>query len=174
MRFFVISKWALAVALGTLLGCSLAAAQKPDEGIAKARAAWESNFNSKNLPGLMSLYAEDAEMLPPSEDRLVGKDKIAAYFKALFDSASTVYVKLDSHTAVDSADLGYDSGSYENYIIYGGAPNSGASAGASGSVTTGGGGSREVASGSYLFVLTHKAGKWLFVQQAWTMGAQSK
>lgn len=94
MRFFVISKWTLAVALGTFLGCSLAAAQKPDEGIAKAKAAWESNFNSKNLPGLMSLYAEDAEMLPPSEDRLVSKDKIAAYFKALFDSASTVYVKL--------------------------------------------------------------------------------
>jgi ketosteroid isomerase-like protein len=157
--------------LGTSLGCSLAAAQKPDEGIAKAKAAWENNFNSKNLPGLMSLYAEDAELMPPSEGRIAGKTKIAAYFKALFDSASTVYVKLDSNTASDSADLGYDSGSYENYIIYGGATNSAGSAGASGNAQTGvGGGSREVASGCYLFVLTRKAGRWLFAQQAWTMG----
>jgi len=157
------------------LSCSLVAAQKPDEGIAKARAAWENSFNSKDLPGLMSLYADDAALLATSGERIVGKDKIAAYFKALFDSSSTLHVKLNSETTASASDLGYDSGTYEEVVTHAGGTTISGNVVVSGNVQISGGGeSREISNGSYLFVLTRKAGKWLFTQQAWTIHAQPK
>jgi ketosteroid isomerase-like protein len=164
MRLSTISKWTLTLAMAAFLSCSLATAQKPDDGIAKARAAWQNDFNSKDLPGLMSLYAEDAALLVPPGDRIVGKEKIEAYFKALFDSSSALHVKLDSETAASVADLGYDSGTYEQVVTHGVGTTLRGSVTLSGNAQISGGESRDVSNGWYLFVLTRKAGKWLFTQ----------
>jgi ketosteroid isomerase-like protein len=175
MRLRPIAKRSFALVLAIFLSCSVVGAQKPDEGIAKARALWENSFNSKDVSGLMSLYSDDAALLPASGERIVGKEKIAAYFKALFDSSSGVHIKLDSDTAVGSADLGYDSGSYEEIATHAAGTVISGNVVVSGNVQISGGGeSRQVSNGSYLFVLTRKAGRWLFVQQAWTLHPQPK
>jgi ketosteroid isomerase-like protein len=142
MHLPTITKWIFTLALGTFLGCSLADAQKPNEDIAKARAAWESDFNSKDVPGLMSLYAEDAALLPPSGERIIGKDKIAAYFKTLFGSSSTLHVKLDSENTANASDLGYDSGTYEEVVTHAGGVTLGGGVVVSGGVQISGGGSQ--------------------------------
>src|ERR1700722_19486885 len=83
------------------VGSTFAVAQPSKEGIEKVREEWTKNFNSKNLTKLMSLYADDAAIMPPTGERIVGKEKVAAYFKLLFDSATAVDAKVTAHSTHD-------------------------------------------------------------------------
>jgi ketosteroid isomerase-like protein len=132
--------------------------------ICQARREWIEAFNHKDLTALMALYAGDAVLLPPSGERVIGKDNISAYFKRLFDSATTLTIKLDSDQSDTAGQLGYDSGRYEGTVGHGGAIIFGGAV-ISGGVISGGGGLRKHL-GNYLVILKGQAAAWLIVQQA--------
>jgi ketosteroid isomerase-like protein len=153
------------------VGSTFAVAQPSKEGIEKIKEEWTKSFNSKNLTKLMSLYADDAEIMPPTGERIAGKEKVAAYFKQLFDSATTVDTKVASESTYAAGELGYDSGTYEQTVTRGGTTISGGVT-ISGNVKIQGGGARSISSGSYLVVLKHKSNNWLIVEQASTQKPQ--
>lgn len=128
--------------------------------IVRVRQQWVRSFSAKDLNGLIALYADDAALLLPSGERLSGKDKITAHFKELFNSTSTLAIRLDSEKVETSSDLGYDSGKYEETV------RQGAGSGSSG--PGGRGGVETKHFGNYLAVLRHRTGNWLIVQQAVT------
>jgi ketosteroid isomerase-like protein len=150
---------------------TFAAAQPSKEGIDKVREEWTNSFNSKNLPKLMSLYADDAAVMPPTGERIVGKEKVAAYFKQLFDSTTAVDVKVVSESTHAAGELGYDSGTYEQTVTRSGTTISGKVV-LSGNVKIQGGGVRSVSSGSYLVVLKYESNNWQIVEQASTQKPQ--
>jgi hypothetical protein len=119
----------------------------------------------------MSLYAEDAAIMPPTGERIVGKEKVAAYFKQLFDSATSVDAKVTSESTHAVGELGYDSGTYEETIVGGGTKISGKVV-ISGNVKIQGGGSRSISNGCYLVVLKYESDNWLIVEQASTQKLQ--
>jgi ketosteroid isomerase-like protein len=170
MRKRRIQRCAILVGLLISAGSTVAPAQKTEDGIEKIRAEWVNSFKSKNLEKLMSLYADDAAVMPPTGERIVGKEKVTAYFKNLFDSATTLDVKVGSEITKSDGELGYDSGSYEQVVMRGGTKISGGVV-ISGNVTIQGGGSREVSNGSYLVVLRHESNNWVIIQQVSTQRA---
>src|ERR1022692_1715166 len=72
--------------------------------------------NTKNLAGLVALYDANAVLMPPTGERIVGKEKITDYFKQIFASASRLTINLTSDETDTSGDLGFDSGQYEETI----------------------------------------------------------
>ncbi len=153
------------------VGSTFAVAQASKEGIEKVREEWTKSFNSKNLTTLMSLYADDATLMPPTGERIVGKERVAAYFKELFESATAVDAKVASESTHAAGELGYDSGTYEQTVIRGGTTIRG-NVVISGNVKIQGGGSRSISSGSYLVVLKYESHHWLIVEQASTQKPQ--
>jgi ketosteroid isomerase-like protein len=148
-------------------------AQSSSDPTEQVRNEWEKSWNAKQLDTLMSLYANDSALLPPSGARIVGKENIRAHFKNIFDSASTLTITLTSQTSGSSGQLAYDSGSYDETIRPHGTTISGKTS-ISGSVSiSGGGGVPQKARGSYLIVLRREANKLLIVQQAVTENTDS-
>ncbi|MCU1299782.1 MAG: Ketosteroid isomerase [Candidatus Sulfotelmatobacter sp.] len=140
--------------------------------IADVRSEWVKNFIAKSITDLVALYSDDAALLLPSGERIVGKDKITAYFKQIFDSASGLRIKLDSDKTDSSGELGFDSGRYEETITQAGGGTVMSGIVASGIVVSGGG-SQSEHRGSYLSVLRRQTERWLIVQQATTETAQT-
>jgi ketosteroid isomerase-like protein len=143
-------------------------AQSGVENINQTRMQWVNNWNAKQLDGVMALYTENTVLVPPNGDRIVGKDKIRAYFKQILDSATTMTIKVSSEKTDSSGDLGYDGGSYEQTIVRGGGAVISGKAVVSGNAVIGGGGGQTKTTGNYLVVLRRETGKWLIVQQAIT------
>ena len=52
--------------------------------VAAASEAWDSAFNAGDVDRLMERYARDAVSMPPGRPALVGREAIAADFKAFF------------------------------------------------------------------------------------------
>jgi ketosteroid isomerase-like protein len=72
------------------------------------RDSWVSNFNSKNLDGVLNLYGTDAVYLAPDGTRLSGPSEIRAFFSQEVGSK----VGASSKKIECSGDLAYESGTY--------------------------------------------------------------
>jgi ketosteroid isomerase-like protein len=153
----------LAVALET------APAQTPSSSpqqISSVREEWVKDWNAKQLSALLMLYTQDAVLLPPTGQRITGRDAIGAYLKPVMDSRAG-NLSVTSVSADAPGTLGYDSGTYRDAIKGGTVLGGNAQIGGNARIS-GGGGERNV-EGNYLTILMRQRdGKWLIVQQAFS------
>ena len=164
------------VALVSVLLTSFAVpflAQSDADPAGQLREKWVKSWNSKQLDELLKLYAEDAVLSPPSGERIVGTDKIRIYFKAIFDGASSLNIRVDSKKEYASGELEYDNGVYEDTVTRAGGVSFGGNIALGGNLAVGGGGGKSTTQGSYLVVVRRDNGRWLIVQQATTEVTQS-
>ena len=47
--------------------------------------AWDEAFNAGDIDRLLSIYTDDAVMIPPNEPALIGKEEIRGNFQQIFD-----------------------------------------------------------------------------------------
>ena len=77
------------------------------EAIEEANEVFMAAFNAHDGAALAELYTEDAQLMPPNSDFIVGKDAIAAFWPAIFgagiDSALLEIREVDAlgNTAVE-------------------------------------------------------------------------
>ena len=60
-------------------------AQDPEATAAEISDAYKKAFNEQSAEGIAELYADDAVLLPPNEDRVQGKDTVAQRQTRLFE-----------------------------------------------------------------------------------------
>ena len=62
-----------------------AAALAQDNPIARQMDAFKQAYNSKDATAISAFYTEAGALLPPQSKALLGRDAIAAHYKAAFD-----------------------------------------------------------------------------------------
>jgi len=131
--------------------------------IARIRERWMQYWNAGELPAILQGYAADAVLLPPSGQRVTGREAIGKYFQQIRGSGVGT-LSLQSVACFVAGPLAYDSGRLK-YTAAGAALNQpnqvspSASAGPSG----------HPVEGNYLVVLRRQPdGRWLIVQHAFT------
>ena len=139
----------IAIALAV---CSLdLSAADPVSEVAALHAVdqvWVKAYNSGDVDAVVSLYAEQAVLLPPGAPSADGRDAIRAFFKKNIAASAQDGVKFSLGAKPDggvSGDMGWASGTY-------------AVQDKSGHV---------VDTGKYLSVSRKTAGKWLYVRDTW-------
>ena len=117
---------------------------------APLRDKWAHDLQAKRIDASLAGYAQDADFLDPSGNRIHG----TAALRQLFETVTKTYdsdLTFTSHRVEISGELGYDSGTYAERLI----------------VRTSG--KTQNASGSYLTIYRRgKDGIWLIVEQMWT------
>lgn len=135
-----------------LLAFALQSAANP--GFAPLRQEWAHNLHDKRVDASVAEYAEDADFIDPTGNRVHG----TAGLRQLFQTVTTTFdsdLVFDSKRVETSGDLAYDSGTYKETL------------------TTHATGKAQQMTGSYLTVYRRgKDGEWLIVEQVWTGGAQ--
>lgn len=120
-----------------------------DDSFAELRDQWARNLHSKLIEASVAEYAEDADFIDPTGNRVHGRAAIRQLFQnitAAFDSDPV----FTSQRVEKSGDLAYDSGTFRETLI------------------TRATGKRQESTGSYLTVYRRsKEGGWLIVQQMW-------
>jgi uncharacterized protein (TIGR02246 family) len=108
---------------------------------------WLKAYNAGDVETIVSLYADDAVLMPPHAAVAAGKTAIREFIAKDTAGAKAAGVKLmpGAATAGVDGDMGWESGSY--------------------SVADGSG--QTVDSGSYLSVSRKVGGKWLLVRDTW-------
>jgi uncharacterized protein (TIGR02246 family) len=136
-----------------LAACTLAV-EKPEDIAREIRRAgsvrdrWATDWNSKRLDDIMTLYSDDAVFLRPSAERTTGRQAIRSLFAKTL-AANTAHIVMHPITLERSSNLAYDSGTYEETIVTNG--------------TT------RATRGDYLIILKRESdGEWRIAQQAWT------
>ena len=145
----------LALVLGTVsaLGACAPAAPPPvdttaEETALKAiTAAWLDAYNAGDVEKIVTMYADDAVLMPPHAAAATGHAAIRAFLTTDTAAAKAAGVKLvpGPATAGVAGDTGWESGSYTI-------------ANASGAT---------VDSGSYLSVARKSNGKWLYIRDTY-------
>jgi ketosteroid isomerase-like protein len=131
--------------------CSTAWAADPVADVAAIHAAdqaWLKGYNSGDVAAVVSLYGEDAVLLPPGAASAKGRTAIHAFFEKDMAASAREGLKFSLGTKPDggvSGDMGWSSGTY-------------AVKDKSGHV---------VDAGKYLSVSKRKDGKWLYVRDTW-------
>lgn len=144
----------LGIGLGTLI--ALSACSSPpapvdtsaDEAALKAATqTWLNAYNTGDVETIVSLYADDAVLMPPHAGVANGKAAIREFIAKDSAGAKAAGVKLmpGASSAGVNGDMGWESGSY--------------------TVTDGSG--QTVDSGSYLSVSRKVDGKWLYVRDTY-------
>jgi uncharacterized protein (TIGR02246 family) len=129
--------------------------------VATMREKWVQNWDAKNLQSILQTYAPDAVLLPPSGQRISGREAIGKYWEHRMDSEMGP-LTLEPVSADCSGDLAYESGTAK-YTLPASSPASGAHV-----MTPALGNARQV-EGGYLVVLRRQTdGRWLIVQHAFT------
>jgi uncharacterized protein (TIGR02246 family) len=129
--------------------------------IAGIREKWTQNWNAKQLQPILQAYAHDAVLLPPSGQRISGREAIGKYWKQRMDSEMGP-LTVEPVSADCSGDLAYEGGTAK-YTL----PASGPTPGTH-STTPASGNARQI-EGSYLVVLRRQPDdQWLIVQHAFT------
>jgi ketosteroid isomerase-like protein len=104
-------------------------------------------FNTKDVPKILELYAENSVFMPPNEPIIRGKDALKNFFTDLFKRGAT-NLRLDIAEVSGHGPLAYQSGTYEvDYKPATGTP------------------SRD--RGKYLFVLRRMAIGWKYEYTMW-------
>jgi uncharacterized protein (TIGR02246 family) len=102
----------MAIAFVLLSGAK--ASESGATSVAAASQAWDAAFNAGDVDRLMSRYTADAVSMPPGRPALVGRDAIAADFKAFFDGHSAEHETLEpvrdvmADTAIERAEYTMD------------------------------------------------------------------
>jgi uncharacterized protein (TIGR02246 family) len=125
--------------------------------ITEMRSAWAKAFEDRDLNAMLSLYADNAAVLPPGGDFVNGQEKITTFFEQIFGTAVGLTIRLDSQRSGTSGDLGYDAGVYEETIRR-----------SDGGLLAAGGTRETLRHGSYVIVIRRAGGNWRIVQQALT------
>lgn len=99
----------LVLSIALTIGCAAPSAQESAE-IAAGGEAWQARFEAGDMEGLMSLYAEDARLLPPNGEMVQGHDAIRGDFQAMKDAGLSG--TLETIEAMAAGDLGYRVGAY--------------------------------------------------------------
>jgi ketosteroid isomerase-like protein len=113
-----------------------------------ADQAWLKGYNSGDVGAVVSLYGEDAVLLPPGAPRANGRTAIRAFFDKDMAASAKEGLKFSLGAYPDggvSGDMGWSSGTY-------------AVKDKSGHV---------VDTGKYLSVSRKKGGKWLYIRDTW-------
>ena len=79
----------LTLTLLFLLGCAPAPQDTTAEDLQAINAIskqWDDYFNSGNSAAVAALYAEEAKLLPPNNQMIVGRESIQEFFQAGFDA----------------------------------------------------------------------------------------
>lgn len=97
------------LSIALLAGCAAPGAQESAE-IAAGAEAWQERFQAADMDGLVSLYTEDARLLPPNGEMVSGHEAIRADFQAMIDAGLTG--ELQTIEAMAAGDLGYRVGTY--------------------------------------------------------------
>jgi uncharacterized protein (TIGR02246 family) len=79
--------------------------------LAAGNTRWMGTFNDEAIDDLLSLYAEDAVMLPPNAPAIFGRDAIRASFREMF-AAQDLKVEIEALETVVEGDLAYVAGRY--------------------------------------------------------------
>lgn len=132
-----------------LAGC--AGAEKDGPGPRQVSEAFVAAYNAKDLARIASLYAEDAELMPPDSPLIKGRSAIEALFREKFEQNCTM--ELSSSASEFSGTHGFDTGRI--------------------AVTMNGpeGGSQRV-EGKYLAVLKRIGGEWKIAYHMQTVEPQ--
>jgi uncharacterized protein (TIGR02246 family) len=129
----------------------VAVAADPPAEVAAIHAvdqAWVKAYNSGDVDTVVSLYAEDAVLLPPGAPQANGRAAIRTYFEQDIAAAAKGGIKVSLGAKADggaSGHMGWSSGTY-------------VAKDKSGHV---------VESGKYLSVSKKIDGKWLYVRDTW-------
>jgi len=137
-----------------LLAACTVALEKPEDIAREIRRAgsvrdrWATDWNSKRLDDIMTLYSDDAVFLRPSAERTAGRQAIRSLFAKTL-AANTPHIVMHPITLERSSNLAYDSGTYEETVVTNGATRA--------------------MRGDYLIILKRESdGEWRIAQQAWT------
>jgi ketosteroid isomerase-like protein len=141
----------LSVAAVIQLGWEVALARTPSltaNDFSELRGQWVQELRSKQLDKILMRYAPNAVFLPPST-RIVGQGAIREHFKMIM-AAFNSDLSLHSIDTLQSGDLAYDSGDYEETMEQ---------------ISDG---TKHEYRGNYLVIYQRqKDGKWLIVEHMW-------
>ncbi len=90
---------AVALAGTTLPGLALAQVETPVQELANR---WTAAYNSVDVPALMALYADDAELYIHQEGRVIGREAISNYWAADMNRSNPITVLNVTDSVVDS------------------------------------------------------------------------
>lgn len=90
---------AAALAVTTLPGLALAQVETPVQELANR---WTAAYNSVDVPALMALYADDAELYIHQEGRVIGREAISNYWAADMNRSNPITVLNVTDSVVDS------------------------------------------------------------------------
>jgi len=96
-----------------LVPITLAFAAGPDEkAVREADEQWSKVAGAKDLDKTVSIYADDAVVLPPNQAAVTTKDGIRNLWKGFLDSLTDISWKTTRVTMAKSGDMGYWIGTY--------------------------------------------------------------
>jgi uncharacterized protein (TIGR02246 family) len=120
------------------------------DAFAHLRTEWANQLHAKQLDRFAALYTPDAVFLPPTGERITGRDAIREMTRGVM-AQFTSTITLHSITAERSGDLAYDSGDFTETLV--------ATAD----------GAKMDSRGNYLMILKRSQdGSWSIAQQVWT------
>jgi uncharacterized protein (TIGR02246 family) len=132
-------------------GREMAHAQSPSvtaKDFSELREQWVQDLRAKQLDQVLKRYAPDAVFLPPST-RIAGQAAIREHFKMIMATFNSD-LNLHSIETLQSGDLAYDSGDYEETMEQ---------------IADG---TKHEYRGNYLVIYQRqKDGKWLIVEHMW-------
>jgi uncharacterized protein (TIGR02246 family) len=146
--------FALVAALSLASALSAHAQDEPDADA--VRSSYMDAFNGNDAKALAALFAEDAVLMPPDSDRLVGREAAEAHYTEFFGAAKPSGLAIEPQGTERLGDVLVDEGQYSLSA-------------------TGPGGQTLAIKGDYLAIMRQgEDGKWLISRHIWnqdTMGA---
>ena len=130
-------------------GCSAAGTEGGDPK--QVSEAFAAAYNARDLARLGSLYADDAELMPPDSPPIKGRAAIEALFKEQFEQNCTM--ELASAASEFSGSQGFDTG---RIAVTMNAPD----------------GTSQTVSGRYLAVLKRAGNEWRIVYHMQTIAPE--
>jgi ketosteroid isomerase-like protein len=136
--------------------------------ISSVREQWEKAWNAKDQKTLFALYDKDAVLVPPTGERITGRDNIENYFQPLIKESSNLTTA--NHKTEESKGLMHESGDFEHTVTR---PAS-VKIGSDSSIKMGAGSSMKLGTisrhvhGKYRMTLKRASeGKWFIVEHGW-------
>ena len=112
--------------------------------IAAANEEFVAAFERRDAAGIAALYGEDAQVLPPNNESVSGKQAIETFWQGVM-SMGIKSAKLETVDLDDGGDLAFEVGKY----------------------TLQGEGRQEVDTGKYVVVWKQEAGQWKLHRDIW-------
>ena len=88
----ILSLLVLTLAVTFLVSCTKAPAPdtsaEDSRAVEAASAQWVDAFNQGDTAALAALYTEEARLLPPNSQMIVGREGIQAHYQGIFDTSA--------------------------------------------------------------------------------------